>query len=100
MNRLIKGVFTLIILFLCISAYSQQTVNTPQFRREFLEYINHARQKGCNCGITYMPPAPPLAWNEQLEIAAMGHAQDMYNKNYFSHTSLDGRTMQDRIAAA
>jgi uncharacterized protein YkwD len=99
MKQLIKGVFSLIILFSYVSAYSQQTVSTPQFKREFLEYINHTRQKGCNCGVTYMPPAPPLEWNDQLEIAAAGHAQDMYDKNYFSHTSLDGRTMQDRMAA-
>ena len=48
----------------------------------------------------YMPPVPPLSWNKQLEIAAMGHAQDMAVKNYFNHTSLDGRTMGDRIASA
>jgi len=100
MKHLIKGVLALFILFGGINAYSQQNVSTPQFRREFLEYINHTRQKGCNCGVTYMPPAPPLVWNNQLENAAIGHARDMYDKNYFSHTSLDGRTMQDRIASA
>ncbi|HAL83115.1 MAG TPA: CAP domain-containing protein [Mucilaginibacter sp.] len=99
MKHLIKSLFSLILLFTGINAYSQQTVSTPRFRREFLEYINHTRQIGCNCGITYIPPAPPLVWNSQLEIAAIGHAQDMANNNYFSHTSLDGRTMGDRIRA-
>jgi uncharacterized protein YkwD len=47
-----------------------------------------------------MPPAPALTWNYQLELSAMGHATDMANQNYFSHTSLDGRAMQDRIRAA
>lgn len=47
-----------------------------------------------------MPPAPPLVWNDLLEKAAAGHAMDMYNKNYFSHESKDGRTILNRIAAA
>ena len=100
MKQLIKGLFTLSLLFSCISAYSQQTASSPQFRREFLDYINQTREKGCNCGVTYMPPAPPLVWNDQLEVAAMAHARDMHDKNYFSHTSQDGRMMQDRISAA
>jgi uncharacterized protein YkwD len=100
MKYLTKGILALSLLFSAMSAYCQQTVSTPQFRREFLEYINHTRQKGCNCGSTYMPPAPPLVWNDQLEFAAIGHAQDMADNNYFSHTSKDGRTMQDRIIKA
>jgi uncharacterized protein YkwD len=100
MKSLLKSVLTSIILFTCFTAHSQQTVSTPQFRREFLETINHTRQKGCTCGVNYMQPAPPLVWNNNLEIAAMGHAADMYNRNYFSHTSKDGRSMEDRIVFA
>jgi uncharacterized protein YkwD len=100
MKHLVKGIVTLIILFSGIRTYGQQTVSTAQFRREFLENINHARQKGCDCGTTYMPPAGPLIWNNNLEIAAIGHAQDMATQNYFSHTSKDGRNMEDRIALA
>ena len=47
-----------------------------------------------------MRPALPMVWNDQLAVAAMGHAKDMYNRNYFSHTSLDGRTTENRIMAA
>ena len=65
-----------------------------------MENINRVRVRGCNCGTVYMPPAPPLVWNEQLEVSAIGHAADMAVQNYFSHTSLDGRTMQDRIRMA
>jgi uncharacterized protein YkwD len=99
MKDIFRGILTIIILFYSTSTYSQQTVSTPQFRREFLKEINHVRQRGCNCGITYMPPAPPLVWNDQLEIAALGHARDMALNNYFNHTSRDGRTMKDRMAA-
>jgi len=100
MKGLIKALFTLIILCSSVAAYCQQTFSTPQFKREFLENINHIRQRGCNCGVTYMPPAAPLTWNYQLEAAALGHAIDMSQLNYFSHTSKDGRSMEDRIALA
>jgi len=90
--------FTLFITLFCNRAFSQQqTFSTPQFRREFLSYINQKRAIGCTCGVNYMPPAPPLKWNYQLEVIAAGHAVDMARNNYFSHTSLDGRTMENRI---
>jgi uncharacterized protein YkwD len=100
MKSLFKAIFTIIILCSCFTAYCQQTFSTPQFKREFLENINYMRQRGCNCGTAYMPPAPPLTWNYQLEAAALGHAIDMSQLNYFSHTSKDGRSMEDRIATA
>jgi uncharacterized protein YkwD len=99
MKDIFRGILTLITLFYSAISYSQQTVSTPQFRHEFLKEINHVRQRGCNCGVTYMQPAPPVVWNDQLEIAALGHARDMALNNYFSHTSKDGRTMKDRMAA-
>jgi uncharacterized protein YkwD len=100
MKNIFKVLFTIALASSLLDARCQQTASTPQFRREFLANINRVRQQGCNCGITYMPPAAPLVWNDQLEMAAMGHAADMANQNYFSHTSLDGRSMQDRIGTA
>jgi uncharacterized protein YkwD len=97
MKQSIKLVLTVIALFVSAKTFSQQTVSTPQFRREFLTYINRVRARGCNCGVTYMPPAPPLIWNDQLEVAAIEHAADMSMRGYFSHESLDGRSFQDRI---
>jgi uncharacterized protein YkwD len=47
-----------------------------------------------------MPAAPPLTWNNMLEAAALNHARDMSSKNYFSHTSANGRTMSDRVISA
>ena len=40
---------------------------------------------------------PPLKLSVALCKSAQEHADDMYNNNYFSHTSQDGRTMSDRI---
>jgi uncharacterized protein YkwD len=92
-----KLIVILVVLFGFNSAYSQ---SSRQFKAEFLARINATRQKGCNCGSKYFPPAAPLTWNDDLEDAAIGHAKDMSRKNYFSHTSKDGRSMEDRIVFA
>jgi uncharacterized protein YkwD len=98
MRKLIaKIIFTLTILITFNTAYGQ---SSRQFRNEFLYRINLTRQKGCNCGIRYYPPAVPLTWNNDLEDAAAGHARDMARHDYFDHTSRDGRSMGDRILSA
>lgn len=100
MKLLFAGCGTALIIFLSSIAVIPQHTDEDRFKQEFLARINLARHKGCNCGHTYMPPAPPLTWNNQLEDAAYGHAQDMSDRNYFSHTSKDGRSMADRITTA
>ncbi|MEA2059168.1 MAG: CAP domain-containing protein [Thermodesulfobacteriota bacterium] len=40
---------------------------------------------------------PPLAWNNTLAEAAHHHAADMVENMYYDYTSLDGRTIADRI---
>ncbi len=65
-----------------------------------LQLVNEARKKGCQCGDTYYNPAPPLAWNDKLEAAALAHTKDMSEKNYFSHTSPDGSNAGVRIQRA
>ena len=98
MKLLIGSIVTLIVFLSCITSSS---VNPPKsFKKEFLERINEARHKGCNCGAEYMPPAPPMVWNDDLETAALNHAEDMSSRNYFSHSSRDGRTMSDRVINA
>lgn len=79
--------------------YSKPT-DDNNFQREFLDRINSVRAKGCNCGVTYMPPAPPLVWNNVLAKAAYNHAKDMSKHTYFSHQSLDGKTSDQRVIAA
>ncbi len=39
----------------------------------------------------------PLKWNNELSAAALGHARDMYEEDYFSHNSKDGRNFVDRV---
>lgn len=40
----------------------------------------------------------PLDWNDRAALAARKHAEDMAENNYFSHTSQDGETQQERYA--
>lgn len=42
----------------------------------------------------------PLVDNAQLASAAQAHADDMVARRYFSHTSMDGRTFDQRIRGA
>lgn len=42
----------------------------------------------------------PLAVDQRLVNAAQAHSTDMAVNSYFSHTSLDGRTFDERILAA
>ncbi len=39
----------------------------------------------------------PLIGNSKLSQVAGAHAKDMYRRDYFSHSSIDGRTMGDRL---
>jgi uncharacterized protein YkwD len=65
-----------------------------------LELVNQRRAAGATCGTTAYAAAAPLAADARLQSAARLHSQDMAARNYFSHTSQDGRTVGQRLAAA
>jgi len=74
------------------------TCGLRDFRASLLARINQVRATGANCGSDgVFGAAPPLAWNDLLTTAADGHSKDMAARNYFSHTSADGRTLADRV---
>ena len=62
--------------------------------------VNQRRASGATCGGTAHPAVAPLTLNLQLRDAARENSQDMATNNYFSHTSLDGRTPAQRIGQA
>jgi len=72
----------------------------PAFEEQVVVLVNQYRAAGATCGGTYYGPVPGLAMNAALGAAARGHSQDMAVNDYFSHTSLDGRTFDQRISAA
>ena len=65
-----------------------------------LALVNQRRAAGATCGGTAYPSVPALTMNSNLRIAARAHSLDMATLNYFSHTSLDGRTFSQRIQNA
>lgn len=91
---------TLVVLILVCMGMRSQDAPDDRFKQEFLYRINRVRAVGCDCGKKHYTPAPPLTWNDDLENAAREHATDMYRRNYFSHTSKDGRNIEDRIVMA
>lgn len=69
-------------------------------RAEVLQRVNARRAAGAVCGTTIYAAAAPLNWNSLLLQAASDHSSDMGRNNYFSHNSLDGKTMAQRILDA
>jgi uncharacterized protein YkwD len=79
---------------------ASQTCGFSNFQQDLMNRVNAARANTRMCGNTFYPAAPAVAWNTKLFNAAAGHSTDMATKNYFSHTSKDGRTFSQRITAA
>jgi uncharacterized protein YkwD len=77
----------------------RSTCGLPDFQAALLARINQLRASGTTCGGTAYPATGTVAWNGLLTQAADGHALDMSAQNYMSHTSLDGRTLRNRIDA-
>jgi uncharacterized protein YkwD len=77
-----------------------QTCGLANFQQELINRINQIRASARACGTLNYAAAAPLKWNDKLFNAAAGHSADMAVKNYFSHTSLDGRSFSQRITNA
>ncbi|WP_420597239.1 CAP domain-containing protein [Deinococcus sp.] len=73
---------------------------TDDFKNQVLQLINTARAQGGSCANEAFAPASALRWNSKLATAAQSHAADMAAKDYFDHTSQDGRTFDARITQA
>jgi uncharacterized protein YkwD len=67
-----------------------------QLSQELLARINEARATPRICGAQAFSAAPPVAWNEMLAQAALGHSEDMASKHYFNHKEPGGSAPADR----
>ncbi len=70
------------------------------FQADVMIAINGARAQPRSCGSEAKAGVPALVWNDALFTAATAHSQDMAQRNYFSHTSPDGKTVADRAQTA
>jgi uncharacterized protein YkwD len=76
------------------------TCGLANYQARLIERVNALRAAGASCGSSgSFGAAGAVTWARLLDEAALAHSQDMAQNNYFSHTSLDGRTMSDRIDA-
>ncbi len=71
-----------------------------QLQSDMLAAINLVRAEGCNCNGTVMPAVDQLYWHPMLEEAAQLHTQEMHDNHHFSHDSMDGRDLTDRLDEA
>jgi uncharacterized protein YkwD len=92
--------FALILTICLFGACKKDPDVQKPWQQEMLEQVNSLRQAGCQCGAAYMPPAPPLTWNDTLAAAADIHVKDMYERQYFDHISPDGTSPIQRAQRA
>jgi uncharacterized protein YkwD len=79
---------------------AQASCGIADFAASALARINQRRAAGATCGSQgSFASAAPLRWNALLAQASAAHSADMAAMNYFSHTSLDGRSMSERVNA-
>ncbi|MDM8100835.1 MULTISPECIES: CAP domain-containing protein [Oceanobacillus] len=45
----------------------------------------------------YKHDLPQLEWDDQVSLVAYDHSKDMYENDYFSHVSLDGDGLRERL---
>jgi uncharacterized protein YkwD len=71
-----------------------------QLRAELLTLVNRARAVPRTCGTESFGAVPPLAWNDTLSAAALGHSRDMADKHYFNHKEPGGSDPAARATRA
>ena len=89
-----------ILLVFCSCSGDDGDQPTGKYGEQLIAGINGLRVKGCFCGTDWMPAVGPLTLNVALETAALTHARDMIEKNYFSHISPNGAAPVDRAIQA
>lgn len=83
-----------------VSLSTDTTCGNTQLRAQLIAGINALRASAQSCGSKgSFGAAGPLTWNAVLFDAAAGHSTDMASRNYFSHTSPEGLTLQNRVDA-
>lgn len=82
---------------LVVGAATPPSTPTSTYAQRVLDLTNAARTTARTCGTTAYAATSPLTYNALLEKSAQAHATDMATRNYFSHTSQDGRTFAQRI---
>jgi uncharacterized protein YkwD len=79
---------------------SANSCGLTNFQADVFRAVNAARAQARSCGSEAKPAVAALGWNDTLFAAAAAHSQDMAQRNYFSHTSPEGKSAGDRMLLA
>jgi uncharacterized protein YkwD len=80
-----------------VEGVAEPDSTTGESMQSMLNNINDARGQDQVCGSTEYSAQPPLSWSSSLASIAVKHSMDMAREGYFSHTSIDGTSMGDRV---
>jgi uncharacterized protein YkwD len=72
---------------------------SPSQATRALQLVNDVRARGTHCGDELFGPVPPVTLSGTLAGVALGHANDMAEKNYFEHVDPAGQSPADRVRA-
>lgn len=64
---------------------------------EVLDRVNEHRAEGAYCGGSYHAPVGPLKLEARLQLASIGHSQDMLFRQFVGHANPDGASPFDRM---
>jgi uncharacterized protein YkwD len=81
----------LLMLLSPFGARAQESADAETLRARALELVNKARAE---------QKLPPLQIGKEINGAAKAHAADMLRRNYYGHTSPEGKSVQDRFMKA
>lgn len=72
----------------------------PPGIRSLLTLVNEFRAQPQTCGNQTVPAAPPLTWNNNLEVAAQRHSEYMAESGVLKHIGRGGTDVGQRASAA
>ena len=72
----------------------------PTMANRALQLVNEVRARGTHCGDELFGPAPAMTLSGTLADVALGHANDMAERNYFEHVDPSGHSPADRVRAS
>lgn len=91
----------MVFLIILTSVLSFSTMDQNAIDKTYLiEQVNKVRSKPCKCGSEWMPAVGQVQWNDTLEYTAYKHARQMEVHGFFSHRSLDGKNVGERLDQA
>ena len=97
--RIITIILTFFLSALTLTGSAQSRyIDDPGVSNKYmLDRINQIRTNGCRCGGKRLAPVAPLKWNKTLAHSAYTYAKHMYTHQIFSHHSIDGKDIGDRL---